>query len=41
VTARFRSITESSPGALPQLFVEALAHAFAAEFARGRDHPRS
>lgn len=42
VTARFRSITESSPGALPQLFVEALAHAFAAEFNRGqRDHSRS
>jgi type VI secretion system protein len=39
VTARFRSITESSPGALPQLFVEALARAFAAEYARGtRDH---
>ncbi|HTW75092.1 MAG TPA: type VI secretion system-associated FHA domain protein TagH [Steroidobacteraceae bacterium] len=35
VTARFRSITESSVGALPQLFVEALARAFAAEFARG------
>jgi type VI secretion system protein len=35
VTARFRSITESSPGALPQLFVEALARAFAAEAARG------
>ncbi len=41
VTARFRSITESSVGALPQLFVEALARAFAAEFARGvRDRSR-
>lgn len=39
VTARFRSITESSPGALPQLFVEALARAFAAEFTRGQRDP--
>jgi type VI secretion system protein len=33
LTARFRSITENSSGALPQLFVEALARAFAAECA--------
>ncbi len=34
LTARFRSITDSSSGAFPQLFVEALARAFAAELGR-------
>jgi type VI secretion system protein len=33
LTARFRSITENPSGAFPQLFVEALARAFAAECA--------
>jgi predicted component of type VI protein secretion system len=35
VTARFRSITDSGAGAMPQLFCEALARAFGVEFARG------
>ena len=34
LTARFRSITDMSGGALPHLFVEALARAFAAEYIR-------
>jgi type VI secretion system protein len=34
LTARFRSITDMSGGALPHLFVEALARAFAAEYLR-------
>ena len=39
VTARFRSITDSGAGSMPQLFSEALARAFAAEFAHGtHDH---
>ncbi len=32
MTARFRSITESAPGALPHLFAEAFARAFAADY---------
>jgi len=35
VTARFRSITDSGAGAMPQLFSEALSRAFGVEFARG------
>jgi predicted component of type VI protein secretion system len=39
VTARFRSITDNGPGGMPQLFAEALARAFGAEFARSaHDH---
>jgi predicted component of type VI protein secretion system len=39
VTARFRTITEMPPGRLPQLFAEAFARAFAAEYRRNvRDH---
>jgi type VI secretion system FHA domain protein len=34
VTARFRSITDSGAGAMPQLFSEALSRAFGVEFAR-------
>ena len=34
LTARFRSITDMSGGALPHLFVEALARAYAAEYIR-------
>jgi hypothetical protein len=42
VTARFRSITDSGNGGMPQLFSEALARAFAVEFVRGaHDHSRS
>jgi type VI secretion system FHA domain protein len=40
VTARFRSITDSGAGAMPQLFCEALSRAFAVEFARGTHDPR-
>jgi len=39
VTARFRSITDSGAGAMPQLFCEALARAFGVEFARGAHDP--
>jgi type VI secretion system FHA domain protein len=39
VTARFRSITDSGGGGMPQLFGEALARAFGVEFARSaHDH---
>jgi type VI secretion system FHA domain protein len=42
VTARFRTITEMPSGRLPQLFAEAFARAFAAEYKRGaRDHSDS
>jgi type VI secretion system FHA domain protein len=42
VTARFRSITDSGAGAMPQLFSEALSRAFGMEFARGaHDQGRS
>ena len=39
LTARFRSITENPSGAFPQLFVEALARAFAAECAHNSPSP--
>jgi type VI secretion system protein len=39
VTARFRTITDMPSGSLPQLFAEAFARAFAAEYRRNvRDH---
>jgi len=42
VTARFRSITDSGAGVMPQLFAEALARVFAVEFARSaHDHGRT
>ncbi|MGH8205431.1 MAG: type VI secretion system-associated FHA domain protein, partial [Steroidobacteraceae bacterium] len=42
VTARFRIITDMPSGRLPQLFAEAFARAFAAEYKRNvRDHSES
>ncbi|MGH8143531.1 MAG: type VI secretion system-associated FHA domain protein [Steroidobacteraceae bacterium] len=42
VTARFRTITEMPSGRLPQLFAEAFARAFAAEYKRNaHNHPDS
>ena len=41
-TARFRTITETAAGQLPQLFAEAFARAFAAEYQRNvREHDPS